>query len=95
MVRTLIAVPAGINKMGLPRFLAWSALGTAMWTAFLAFAGSILQSQYDRVAGWLDPVTWVVIGVIVVVYIYRVVTFGRRLDSQNREVCGEANASRR
>ena len=91
-VRTLISVPAGINRMGMMRFLAWSALGTVLWTAFLTLAGYVLQSQYDRVAGWLDPVTQVVVAFLVFGYVYRVVTFGRRQRKQQERRTDE-NAS--
>lgn len=74
-IRTLISVPAGIANMGLVPFLAYSAVGTALWTALLAAAGYLLESQYQTVEHWLNPVTNVVLGLIVVVYIYRVVTF--------------------
>jgi membrane protein DedA with SNARE-associated domain len=74
-VRTLISVPAGINGMPLPSFLAWSALGTLMWTALLAGAGFLLQSQYELVADYLNPASTVLIALIVAWYLYRVVTF--------------------
>ncbi len=81
-VRTLISVPAGIARMNLFTFLAWSALGTLIWTAFLTFAGYILESQYDRVAAWLDPVTKIVVGLLILGYVYRVVTYRHRVDRQ-------------
>ena len=81
-VRTLISVPAGIARMKLPVFLAWSMLGTLIWTAFLTLAGYILESQYERVAGWLDPVTKAVVGFLILGYLYRVVTYGRRVEKQ-------------
>ncbi len=81
-VRTLISVPAGIARMNLLVFLAWSTLGTVIWTAFLTFAGYILESQYDRVATWLDPVTKVVIGLLILGYVYRLFTYHRRVDRQ-------------
>jgi membrane protein DedA with SNARE-associated domain len=74
-VRTLISVPAGINGMPLPSFLAWSALGTLMWTALLAGAGFLLQSQYELVADYLNPASTVLIALIVAWYLYRVATF--------------------
>lgn len=74
-VRTLISVPAGIAGMPLPRFLAFSAVGTVVWTAFLAGAGYLLGENYQAVSGWLDPVTYAVVGIIVAVYLYRVATF--------------------
>ena len=91
-VRTLISVPAGINRMGMVRFLAWSALGTVLWTAFLTLAGYVLQFQYDLVAGWLDPVTQAVVAFLILGYVYRVVTFGRRQKKQ-RERRADKNAS--
>ena len=74
-IRTLISVPAGIARMGLGPFLAYSAVGTALWTALLAAAGYLLESQYEAVEHWLNPVTNVIVGVILITYIYRVVTF--------------------
>jgi len=74
-IRTLISVPAGVFGMGLPRFLLFSTLGSALWTALLAVAGYLLQGQYDRVALWLNPATNVVIGLIVLGYLYRVATW--------------------
>jgi membrane protein DedA with SNARE-associated domain len=74
-VRTLISVPAGIADMPLPGFLAWSALGTVLWTTLLAGAGYLLQSQYERVADYLNPVSTVVVVLIIAWYFYRVATF--------------------
>ncbi|HYF55291.1 MAG TPA: DedA family protein [Salinarimonas sp.] len=74
-VRTLISVPAGVARMGLPSFLLYSSLGTLLWTALLAGAGYLLESGYETVSAYLDPVSNVVVGVIVVVYLYRVVTW--------------------
>ena len=57
---------------------AYSALGTSIWTTFLTAAGYLLEDQHQRVAGWLNPVSNVVIGLLVLWYLYRVATFGRR-----------------
>ena len=77
-VRTLISVPAGIAGMPLASFLLYSAAGTILWTALLATAGYLLESQYDKVAHWMNPISNVVIGLIVLGYLYRVVRFPRR-----------------
>lgn len=77
-VRTLISVPAGIVGMGMTRFLLYSTLGTAVWTALLAGAGYLLESGYEQVSGWLNPVTNVILGAAVLWYLYRVVTFKPR-----------------
>ena len=74
-VRTLISVPAGIAPMPLASFLVWSAIGTAVWTSVLAFAGYLLESQYEAVAGWVDPASKIVLALIVGAYVWRVVTW--------------------
>jgi len=77
-VRTLISTPAGVAEMGVPRFLAFTSAGTALWTALLASAGWLLGESYDRVSDYIDPVSNVVVGVILLAYLYRAATFGRR-----------------
>ena len=64
--------------MPLVSFLLYSATGTILWTALLATAGYFLESQYEKVAHWMNPISNVVIGLIVLGYLYRVVTFRRR-----------------
>lgn len=73
-IRTLISVPAGIARLPLPRYLAWSTAGSAIWTALLAGAGYALQSQYELVAAYMDPASKVIVAALVLVYVYRVVT---------------------
>lgn len=78
-VRTLISVPAGVTGMPLASFLAFTALGTALWTALLAGAGYLLQDEYGRVADYVGPVSNVIFGLIAAWYLYRVATHpGRR-----------------
>jgi membrane protein DedA with SNARE-associated domain len=77
-VRSLISVPAGLHHMALPKFLAYTAAGTAIWAGLLAYAGKLLGKNYHRVEHWLGPVTYVVIGGIVLAYVIRVVRLRRR-----------------
>jgi membrane protein DedA with SNARE-associated domain len=74
-VRTLISVPAGVDRMPIASFLAWSVMGTATWTAILAGAGYLLQGQFQRVSEWVNPVSNLVLGALLVWYLYRVIRF--------------------
>lgn len=78
-VRTFISVPAGITGMSFGKFLALSYIGTLAWTSVLAGAGYLLEARYVAVSEWLNPVSNVVVGTIVLVYLYRVATFRRRV----------------
>lgn len=74
-VRTLISVPAGLAAMPMIPFLVYSTIGTLVWTTLLAGAGYWLQDRYEQVSIYLDPVSKIVVGLIVLTYIYRLVTW--------------------
>ena len=74
-VRTLISIPAGLARMPLLTFLAFSAIGTLAWTAGLAFAGYLLAQQYELVDQYIGPVSNFVILAVIAIYLYRVITF--------------------
>lgn len=68
-VRTFVSLPAGFASMPLAPFLLYSALGTAIWTAALAYAGVVLQSNFALVGDYLNVATNALLaagGVIVV-----------------------------
>ena len=70
-VRSVISIPAGLEAMPLPRFLAWSALGTLAWTSLLLGAGYLLEGSYEKVARFVDPVSTAVVAGCLLVYLYR------------------------
>jgi membrane protein DedA with SNARE-associated domain/uncharacterized membrane protein YkvA (DUF1232 family) len=75
-VRTLISLPAGMARMPLLPFLLYSSIGTLAWTAALTAAGFLLEAEYRRVAGYVDQVSKVIIGLIVLLYLWRVLAGG-------------------
>ncbi len=75
-VRTLISVPAGLARMPMLPFLAFTTLGSLVWTSLLLGAGYVLEDQYARVEAYVDPVSKAVIFGIIGIYLFRV---GRRL----------------
>jgi membrane protein DedA with SNARE-associated domain len=72
-VRSLISVPAGIARMKILPFLAYTATGTGMWAALLAYLGYFLGTEYTQVREYLDPVSWIVFGAVGVLYLVRVI----------------------
>ena len=69
IVRSLISIPAGIASMNLGRFCLYTAIGTALWSFVLAFAGRLLGASWRIVSEWMDTYQNVVLvlGVLVVV----------------------------
>ena len=76
-VRSLISIPAGVDRMGLIRFLIPSIIGMAVWTTILAALGNALGANFKDVENYLNPISYVVLGIIIVLYIYRLVTHKR------------------
>lgn len=71
-IRALISIPAGIHRMDLPRFIAYTTIGSAAWTTLLACVGYALGSNFGQVGAYIDPVTKAVFAAIVAVYLWRV-----------------------
>jgi membrane protein DedA with SNARE-associated domain len=75
LIRTLISVPAGLAAMPFWKFLLFSTLGSLTWNSILVGAGFILAEHYEAVEIFLDPGTTIVLGAVVVIYFYRLVTW--------------------
>lgn len=75
LIRTLISVPAGLARMPAILFFGASALGALLWNSILVGAGFLLNEHYELVEIVLDPVTILVLAAVVVIYVYRLVTW--------------------
>lgn len=65
IVRSLVSIPAGAQRMSLPVFIVLTALGSGLWNMFLIMAGYLLGTQYDLLEGYLKYLDYLVIGAIV------------------------------
>ena len=72
-LRTVVALPAGMARMRPLAFVLWTLLGSLIWTSLLMLAGYLLESQYERIAKWLNPISTAIVVVIAVWYVIRVV----------------------
>lgn len=75
--RTMISVPAGMARMRFLPFALATLAGTGIWISFLAITGYVLQSQYERVTQYLDPILWVMIALALGWYVWRVIKLSR------------------
>jgi membrane protein DedA with SNARE-associated domain len=85
-VRSLISIPAGIERMPVAAFLAYTTVGAGLWTTLLASLGYVLGGKYKEVEQYLDPVSYVVLGGIVVLYLVRVVRHEGQTPPAKQEV---------
>jgi membrane protein DedA with SNARE-associated domain len=80
-VRTLISLPAGINRMPLLPFTLYSTIGTTLWVGLLAIAGYKLGDHYELVEKYLDPVSKIVLVSLVIFLLLWI--FRKRLRRAN------------
>lgn len=72
-IRTLISVPAGIERMNFGYFIFLSTIGTTLWVSLLTYLGYILGRNYDKVQTYLDPIGFAVFGFLILSYIVHVI----------------------
>lgn len=63
--RSLISIPAGVERMPLPGFLLLTAAGSLIWNSALILAGYVLGANYHLVDQYMGVVSKVVIGLVV------------------------------
>ncbi len=70
--RSLISVPAGVERMPMPTFIMLTTLGSLIWNGILVMAGYWLGDQWDVVetyVGFLSKAVLVLVVVAVVAYV--------------------------
>ncbi|MFJ8928994.1 DedA family protein [Streptomyces sp. NPDC102364] len=87
--RSLISIPAGVERMPLPVFLSLTAVGSLVWNSVLVLAGYWLGDQWDLVETYVGVISKVVLGAALVALVaYLVVRLrgrGRHRDRERRQ----------
>lgn len=78
IVRSLISVPAGVQRMPQGRFLLLTAAGSSIWNTVLILIGHALGARWHEIEGALGTYQRVVVGVAVVLLVAYVVRAVRR-----------------
>lgn len=65
-VRTLISVPAGVDRMNVLLFLLYSTTGSLLWVGALTYAGFLLGQNYQLVEKFLGPISGLVVVALLV-----------------------------
>ncbi|MFI1012759.1 DedA family protein [Streptomyces sp. NPDC020965] len=59
--RSLISVPAGVERMSVPLFLGLTTLGSAIWNTIFVLAGYLLGENWEDVTGYVSTYSKVVL----------------------------------
>lgn len=72
VARTIISIPAGINKMNINIFVLYSTIGISLWNTILIFLGYILGDNLSNIAYLIKNYSLIVgivlVSVIVIIY---------------------------
>ncbi len=71
IVRTFISFPAGVARMPLGRFVAYSTAGALIWSTLLVYAGTVLGANWVDIRHALQPFDLLIaVGVVVAVVLF-------------------------
>ncbi|REH94210.1 DedA family protein [Staphylococcus felis] len=81
VLRVLITIPAGINKMNVVQFIVLSLLGTTIWNFALILLGRLLSDSFDTLMTGLHTyayIMYIVIFIALLYFVYRLIFRKRR-----------------
>jgi membrane protein DedA with SNARE-associated domain len=82
VLRSLVSVPAGINRMSIIKFTTLTAAGSAIWNSIWIWVGVSLGAQWLRAEKWatvLDLIVYVLVVVLVLIVFLRII---KRINQQ-------------
>jgi len=77
-VRSLISIPAGLDRMHLVTFGLWTTLGSGIWNAILIYLGFILGENWEKATGYADTYSNVIYAILALIVLGFLVFFIRR-----------------
>lgn len=77
-VRSLISIPAGLDRMNLVTFGLWTTLGSGIWNAILIYLGFILGENWEKATGYADTYSNVIYAILALIVLGFLVFFIRR-----------------
>lgn len=81
-VRTFVSLPAGFARMPFGAFVAYSAAGTLIWTAALAYAGVVLRASFEVVGDYIGIATNIVFAILAAMLVRRYIQCWRSPPAQ-------------
>lgn len=84
-IRSLISIPAGLDRMNLLTFGLWTTLGSAVWNFILIFLGFKLGENWEAVTGYIDQYSKVVYVILLLILLGFLIFFIRRAIREKNE----------
>jgi membrane protein DedA with SNARE-associated domain len=78
VVRTFISFPAGVSRMPIRRFTAYTFAGSFPWSLGLAAAGYALGKNWENIRNWMRPVEIPIVVIVAILIAWYVIRHVRR-----------------
>ncbi|MGV9807066.1 DedA family protein [Micromonospora chersina] len=88
VVRSLVSVPAGANRMPLGEFILLTTLGSGVWNALIVGAGFALGSRWEQVNQYSDWFNYAIFAIFAVMIVSWVVKKVRRRRARQSVTAG-------
>ena len=75
ILRSIISIPAGINKMNLSKFVLYTTLGTTIWNTVLVVIGSIVGEKWRIIVNIMDKYSNITLIALIVIAILAIIKF--------------------
>ncbi|NJO05617.1 MAG: DedA family protein [Chloroflexaceae bacterium] len=89
LIRSLVSLPAGMNRMAIGIFLALTTLGSLLWNIILVSAGYVLGEHWPTILGWVDQYENVILFAIALGVVVLVIRHLQQYIIQRRPSPGE------
>lgn len=73
IVRSLISIPAGVNKMKFSIFLLYTFIGSLIWNTVLVSLGKLVGENYMVVAGVFSKYSKVILILLICLIVYKII----------------------
>ncbi|MGV3246635.1 DedA family protein [Rothia sp. 11254D007CT] len=85
-IRSLISIPAGIDRMNPLTFGLYTLLGSSIWNALLIYCGWVLGENWEAVEGVIDQYSKVVYALVALALVAVFIWLLRRAHQEKRDV---------
>lgn len=72
VVRSLISIPAGMQKMEIKKFIFYTGVGSLIWNIILIYIGRVMEDKWEEGLVLLEKYSSIIISIVIVVVLVKV-----------------------
>lgn len=82
LIRSLISVPAGMNKMNMSKFIIYTTLGSLIWNIVLIVIGNVVGNKWEEILKILDAYSKYTVIILFIVALIIIFKFYRKKSKE-------------